>query len=514
MGLAERLPWRQSQLYVSEDWKGTASHAPIQAAVTPCLEGFLSLKTPHFVNHIEHFASCVSITMEVNIISKESIKPSSPTAHHLTTFKLSLLDQLIPAPYAPTVLFYPNDNSASHHEVLKRLAVLKQSLSETLTRFYPLAGKIKDDLSIYCDDEGAYYVEAEVNCNLFEFLNQPELQLIHHFLPCETSLTGSAAGTRVTNIQVNIFKCGGIAIGLCISHKILDGAALSTFLKGWAATASGTKEVVYPDFIATSLFPTNDLWLRDSSIVMWGSLFKMGKCLTKRFVFDASAIATLKAKATNSCAQYPTRVEAVSAFIWKCAMAACEEKCGFRRPSLLTHVVNLRRRTAPPLSEHSIGNLIWIASAQCMTNHELGLHGLASQVQEGISQINGDFVKKLRSDEGSSVICKSLKNIGELGSQDGVDYFGFTSWCKFGFYEANFGWGKPIWVSGVGSAGSVFMNLIILMETRCGNGIEAWVTLDEQEMDILEHDLELRAFASLDPSPLKFNSVAMNSSSY
>ncbi|KAL7207297.1 hypothetical protein ACSBR1_029289 [Camellia fascicularis] len=100
--------------------------------------------------------------------------------------------------------------------------------------------------------------------------------------------------------------------------------------------------------------------------------------------------------------------------------------------------------------------------------------------------------------------------IEEPGSKDGaVDYFGFTSWCKLGFYEADFGWGKPLWVSGVGClGGSVFLNLIILMETRSGDEIEAWVTLDEQEMAILEHDTELLTFASLDPSPLRLEDVA------
>ncbi|XP_057470194.1 stemmadenine O-acetyltransferase-like [Actinidia eriantha] len=441
--------------------------------------------------------------MEVKVASRERIKPSSPTPHHQRTFKLSLLDQLIPAPYAPLVFFYPGEDGATPLEVLKRLIVLKESLSETLTHFYPLAGKIEDDLTIDCNDEGACYVEAEVNCLLFDFLNQPDLYLIQRFLPCETSFNGSNAGTPVTNIQVSVFKCGGFAIGLCISHKILDGDAMSTFLKGWANTACGSKEVVYPNFVATSIFPTNDLWLRDTSIATWGSLFKVGNCTTRRFVFDASAIATLKAKAASSCVLNPTRVEAVSAFLWKCAMAASEEKSGFKRPSLLSHVVNLRRRTVPPLPENSMGNLIWIASAQSMAKYDkLGLHGLVGQVREGISKINSDFVKKLRGNERSSVIRKSLKRVEEFGSKDGSDYFGFTSWCKLGYYEANFGWGKPIWVSGVGLGGSVFMNLIVLMETRNDDGIEAWVTLDEEEMAILERDMELLTYASVDPSPL------------
>ncbi|XP_038717186.1 uncharacterized protein LOC120010459 [Tripterygium wilfordii] len=46
----------------------------------------------------------------------------------------------------------------------QRSLVLKQSLSETLTRYYPLAGKIKDDRSIDCNDDG-YKTGLIKQCN-------------------------------------------------------------------------------------------------------------------------------------------------------------------------------------------------------------------------------------------------------------------------------------------------------------------------------------------------------------
>lgn len=442
--------------------------------------------------------------IEVQIISKEDIKPSSPTPPYLKTFNFSLLDQFIPSPYAPIILFYPND-CLTLAEIPKRLALLKRSLSETLTCFYPLAGKIKDDLSIECNDDGAYCVEAQVNCRLDEFLTMPDLLLLHRFLPCEL-MKESTAVTYVTNIQVNVFDCGGIAIGICISHKMLDGDALSTFLRAWSATARGCEEIIYPNFAAPSLFPANDLWLRDTSMVMWGSLFKKGKCITKRFVFDASAISALKVAATSSKIKCPTptRVEAVSAFIWKCIMAASKEKHGYQtqRPCVLTHLVNLRRRMTPPLSDNCTGNLLWMAAAKCMNPDKPELRDLVGELKDAISKLDGEFVTKIRSDEGNSLMCESLKEIGERCSKDEVDYVGFSSWCNFGFYEIDFGWGKPVWVSSYGLSGSPVMNLVILVETRYGDGIEAWMTLDEQDMSTLERNSEYIKFASIDPSPL------------
>ncbi|KAE8736187.1 glucan endo-1,3-beta-D-glucosidase precursor [Hibiscus syriacus] len=292
--------------------------------------------------------------IDVQIISTQLIEPSSPTPQHLKIFKLSLLDQLIPAPYAPIILFYSSD----HEIVPDKLELLKKSLSDTLTRFYPLAGRIKNDLSIVCSDEGAYFVEALVNCRFDEFLEQPDLLVLSRFLPRDFNSKEPTAGTYVTNIQVNMFRCGGIAIGVCISHKILDGASLSTFLKAWTAAARDCKEtIINPNFISTTLFPTaDDLRLRNSSLVMWGSLFKKGKSVTRRIVFGASSMAALTARATIS-GKYPTRVNSVSAFLWKCTMAASKERNGFHRASLLTHLVNLRRRMAYN-TENSTGNLM------------------------------------------------------------------------------------------------------------------------------------------------------------
>lgn len=445
--------------------------------------------------------------VRVEIISRENIKPSSPTPQNLKSYKFSILDQLIPAPYAPIVLYYRNqDHGAIDLDELlqRRLQTLKDSLSKTLTHFYPLAGTIKDDLSIDCDDVGAYFAVARVDTRLDDFLKNLDLELINHFFPCELGFNGSIAGSCVMNVQVNVFECHGIAIGLCISHKILDGGALGTFLKGWSGSSRGSKEVVIPNLSAPSLFPANDLWLKDSAMVMWGSLLKFGKCSTRRFVFDSSKLALLKAEAAGNGVKNPTRVEMVSALLWKCAMAAAEEKVGFRKPSLLSHVVNLRKRLSSTLSEDSIGNLIWITSSECGLKSETGINDLVERVRGGVSKINGEFVKNLRGDKGRQVMEESLEKLKDCGKMK--DYFGFTSWCKMGFYEADFGWGKPIWVCGSVCHGSpVFMNFIVLMDTRFGDGIEAWVNMDEQEMEILQHNQQLMAFASLDQSPLQTN---------
>ncbi|KAK4390928.1 hypothetical protein Sango_2156100 [Sesamum angolense] len=143
------------------------------------------------------------------------------------------------------------------------------------------------------------------------------------------------------------------AVGLCISHRILDGTALSTFLKSWATAASSSAEkLVSPDFSASSLFPDDGLWLKDASMAMWGALFKKGQFVTRRFVFDGSAIASLKDMAM-------AQVERVSLHVWRSVSLHMEwewlhlkRDSSCRRPSLLhTHIVTAQKGSSKNFSE-------------------------------------------------------------------------------------------------------------------------------------------------------------------
>ena len=76
---------------------------------------------------------------KVEIIKRETIKPSSLTPSHLKTYKLSLLDQLTPALYVNIVFFYPKNEITSE----QRSHQLKKLLSESLTLPFSQQNRIK-----------------------------------------------------------------------------------------------------------------------------------------------------------------------------------------------------------------------------------------------------------------------------------------------------------------------------------------------------------------------------------
>ncbi|WJZ81531.1 hypothetical protein VitviT2T_001370 [Vitis vinifera] len=63
----------------------------------------------------------------------------------------------------------------------------------------------------------------------------------------------------VLAIQVNIFKCGGIAIGVCISHKVAHALSVVMFANGWAIVACRDTDVLCPRFGLAKLFPPINL---------------------------------------------------------------------------------------------------------------------------------------------------------------------------------------------------------------------------------------------------------------
>lgn len=142
--------------------------------------------------------------VDLEIISRETVKPTSPTPHRLRTYNLSLLDQWMFDVYSPLALFIPNTDKASvYHVVTKRSKHLKESLSHILTQFYPIAGEVKDNLYIECNDKGVYYIEARVNQTLEDFLCQSDDEKVRELNPETPRTAESSIGNYVIGIQVS-----------------------------------------------------------------------------------------------------------------------------------------------------------------------------------------------------------------------------------------------------------------------------------------------------------------------
>ncbi|KAI3895243.1 hypothetical protein MKX03_020592 [Papaver bracteatum] len=440
--------------------------------------------------------------MKVEVVSKESIKPSCPTPHHLKFYNLSFLDQLAPPIYATAVLYYFNAKNIIDTDVYR--SVVKKSLAETLIKFYPLAGKIIDDkFMVDCNDEGADYIETKVsNCQLSQLIQHPNVhQLVNKFIPSDPYTTETCSKKVPLSVQVNFFEdCGGIVIGLRISHKLADAASLTTFVNDWATVARGIvtgdrdQQIKGPSFEWQSLFPPRDLM----GFIPTTLIEEDEVLVTKKFVFGDSKLAQLKAKSIivdDVPDQYqPTRVQVLSAFLWKCFIdiyQAKNKEGAQLKVYLATHIVNMRSRMVPSLPTNSFGNVLGVSAASIIKNNEGTVKNdhpdLVRKIRDSINKVDADYVREIRTTDAQ---LNAFKALTENCASGLALMLNFSSWCRFPIYEADFGWGKPTWVS----TGELAMkNMVVLMDTSSGDGIEAWIHLGTEDMAKLERHEELLA---------------------
>ncbi|KAK9174778.1 hypothetical protein WN944_026782 [Citrus x changshan-huyou] len=226
-----------------------------------------------------------------------------------------------------------------------------------------------------------------------------------------------------------MFDCGGLAIGVPLSHKVADGFVIFTFFQAWAAACrfgNTTEVVTCPSFEMGSL-----LLARDTDKLKIPVPEEYGVTMvTKRFVFDELAISTLKAKA--KAIGEVSRVVVMTAVLWKARILVVQAKHGLLWPSLLNISYNLQRKT--------------------------------------------DCLKTEDADDLFTLMISSMTEIHEILEKNETDICVFTSVCGFPYYEVDFGWGKPSWVNSVHKPSDI----VLMMDTECGRGIEAWETLEKK----------------------------------
>ncbi|XP_027174673.1 vinorine synthase-like [Coffea eugenioides] len=267
-----------------------------------------------------------------------------------------------------------------------------------INKIYPLAGRINDTnlCFIDCDDSGALFIEAQVHAQLSEKLSQSTaIEELNQYLPLEPY--AHDADNIPLAIQISFFECGGMAIGVCISHK-------------------------------------NE------------------KMVTKRLVFNKEKLAALKeltsSAAIGSLVRDPTRVEANE-------LAAFDHLCAF-------------------------GNLFVTTSALLVSDKNQELHDLVWHLRTAFTKVNDEYIKNVQS--GMPYLNTLSNEMKPLFEED----MGSCCWCGFPVYEVDYGWGKPVVVC---TSAVPMNNVVILMSTRCGDGIEAWINMLEDEIAMLPEEI-------------------------
>ncbi|KAK4406363.1 Pelargonidin 3-O-(6-caffeoylglucoside) 5-O-(6-O-malonylglucoside) 4'''-malonyltransferase [Sesamum angolense] len=386
--------------------------------------------------------------MKVNVVSKKLIRPYKTTPPHLRTYKISLIDELNPSMHVIRILFYPSDQVVNG----KHVKSLEESLSQVLPLFYPLAGRYhKDEHYVDCNDEGAELSIAEVDCKLRQLIG-PEVkpEQLNLLLPLEIGAADELTDPMLA-VQINKFLCGGLAIGICSSHRIFDSCSQAIFLKAWSNVAIEGGLQICPDFDSPTYFPPQNI----DPIQFGVSRTRDTSILTKRFVFDKNAIQMLRERLSPEWRKErpPSRVVVVSAVLSQAILRSDRKKHGKSRASIIGQAVNVRERTIPPISKYACGT--W-ASMSFLESTADESYALECNFFEIVSEMR-------------KVLIDCEFEAAQKSDSPDTKVIWISDWSKFEDYELDFGYGKPIWPS---LADVPVQDFMILMNTKDNDGLK------------------------------------------
>ncbi|XP_071714356.1 pelargonidin 3-O-(6-caffeoylglucoside) 5-O-(6-O-malonylglucoside) 4'''-malonyltransferase-like [Rutidosis leptorrhynchoides] len=441
-----------------------------------------------YLNQLVTFKYCsvaIAMAMKIEKQSTKIIKPLVPTPT-LRRYKLGLVDEFAPSINVGVVLFF---SSNSNHDP-KFIAQLEKSLEKTLTRFYPLCGRYDSKTqTIDCNDEGADFISAKVNIKLQDILVSEDVHFIDEFIPSKIGVVDDQLNASLLATQVTTFECGGLALGVSVSHRLVDASTLCTFINEWGLInrAEHETEPAGPGFISSSLFPARGLPPYPVPL-MGDDMFT--KFIRKKLSFSASVISNMKANYTNSTRKW-SKVQLVSAIIWKALMVVDRATYNCQKESILLQPFNLRGKMASDIPKNACGNLWGYFATKATTNEttkEL-TDLLCDSVKKTVSELSKAYHD---TEEGQMMILNCLIQLGGVDLES-TNVSGITSWCKFPFYEADFGFGKPSWVA----PGTLpIQNSAFFMDDSEGNGLEAYVFLEVKDVLFFEEALNSIAFAT------------------
>lgn len=438
--------------------------------------------------------------MKIEIESKKLVKPSAPTADHLRKLKISLIDQLQPPVYVGIIFFYSSKTDVpdpSFVPISERFRLLEKALAETLTFFYPLAGRyVKEKCLLECDDQGVELMEAKADGTLDQFLHRetnPD-DVLGHLATQPHQM--DQIGSPLVVVQMTKFTCGGMAVGLRVSHRIADMHTISSFLSMWAMACRGSIQTAnHPCFDVSSILPPRDLpKLEPPAKLMLGA-----KYVAKRFVFDNQSILKLKAIARSggfNSKREPSRVELVTALVSIALLKIAKLRNGQSKPFLISHTLNLRGRTDLLWHDNLGGNVYTMVNGKSTAEvTELGLHGLVGLVRDAITTLLAKLPNAIDGEDLGDMVTNSVGQFQEELRKGDTDVLIFTSWCRFPLYQVNLGWGEPEFVSSLCTS----FDSVMLMDHKKGgdyNGVEAWVSLTEEDMDLFRQQDDILEYAS------------------
>ncbi|GJN29045.1 hypothetical protein PR202_gb17236 [Eleusine coracana subsp. coracana] len=328
--------------------------------------------------------------LRVRVLSRRLIKASdSSLKPHVLA--VSNLDLLLRYMHHSAVCIYPP--TTTHFDDV--VAVFEAGLPSSLNHFFPFAGRMATNPcsglpEVHCNNQGAELVVGEAGVPLGS-LDYSSMTASLRKMPVPYGEDGLAL-----SVQLVSFACGGFAVVWRTNHVLVDGSALALLVRAWAELARNSYRLPAgsrPHHDRSIFRPRSPPSYSASSVLTIVPDDYEQRILQISFVerlyhIKASDIARLRREASHDGDKLKrtTRVQAISAYLWKAhAAAASHTRC------CMAWRVNGRWHT-PAATQNYIGNVVSMIDREAGVQEvlQMPLPDVAAMVREVINAPSND----------------------------------------------------------------------------------------------------------------------------
>ncbi|KAI5313828.1 PREDICTED: shikimate [Prunus dulcis] len=432
---------------------------------------------------------------KVTVSIKEStmVKPAEESTPRGSLW-LSNLDLQYSPYHTSNVYFY----RSSGDENLFDLVVLKQALSKALVLFYPMAGryKLNDEngrMEIDCNAEGVLFVVAESISAIDDFGDFVLNPNLRELIPGVDYASGISSFPIFAS-QVTYFKCGGVSLGVSMDHRVADGFSALHFVNTWSAIARGDVSKINPPFMDRTLLRARNPpqpafhhieFETSAEKELVYDLQKTTKVTASSFRLTREQLNILKSKSkedagNNSNPINFTTFEMLAGHIWRCVCKA--RKLPDDQNTKLRIPTDGRSRLQPPLPAGFFGNVSFrtahIAAAGDIQSKPTWY--AASCVHNALARMDNDYL--ISALDYLDLELQTRLYQPPVGPRPiWSPHLQINTWMRLPIHDADFGWGRPIFM-GPGRA-YPWDGMALLLPSATNDGsLSLIITLQSEHM--------------------------------
>ncbi|KAK1427430.1 hypothetical protein QVD17_16116 [Tagetes erecta] len=426
-------------------------------------------------------------------ISKEAQKPT-----YFSPWDLCMIN----VNYIQKGLLFPKPQNQDF-SITTFINNLKDSLSNTLTYFHPLAARLSTikqqnptSFTIFINPEnspGARFIHAVVNLTVDDILTPTDVPLIvqsffdHHKAIDHDGHEQSLLSAQVTELTDGIF------IGCSINHMLVDGTSFWHFFNSWSEIFQSSK--IHNDvLVPISRPPVIKRWIPPGSEPILTLPFTNESEFIERpnppmlreriFHLTSHSLSRLKSKVNKECNTTKiSTLQCLSAVVWRCITRA--RRFPYDKETGCRLAINNRSRLSPPLPENYFGNSIQAIRTTTTAGELLdqSVGWTAQRLHESVAN-HGD--KEIREYMDMWVKSPFVYKVGVFFDGNSIQ---MGSSPRFDMYGNEFGLGKGLAV--LSGYANKFDGKVTLYEGREGGGsMDLEVCLLPQNMVAFESDEE------------------------